>query len=73
MKRDQITQLPLYPEHRACTQPTAARALELFAGLARHHLTDHYGHHIQIFPPQLTALQQQLLNLLDLPTSTYTD
>jgi transposase len=73
MKRDQITQLPLYPEHRACAQPTAARALELFAGLARHHLTDHYGHHIQIFPPQLTALQQQLLNLLDLPTSTYTD
>jgi len=72
MKRDQITQLALYPEHRACTQPTADRALELFAGLARHHLTSHDGQHIQTFPPQLTALQQQLLHLLDLPASAYT-
>jgi transposase len=72
MKRDAVAELPLYPEHRACAQPTADRALELFTGLARHHLTDHDGQHIQSFPPQLTALQQQLLHLLGLPTSTYT-
>ncbi len=72
MKREQINNLPLYPEQRACAQPTADRALELFAGLARHHLTNHDGQHIQTFPPQLTALQQQLLHLLDLPASAYT-
>ncbi|MCA1698045.1 MAG: IS1634 family transposase, partial [Actinobacteria bacterium] len=62
MKRDGVAELPLYPEHRACAQPTAARALELFTGLARHHLTRADGHHVQSFPPQLTALQQQLLH-----------
>jgi transposase len=72
MKRDQITELPLYPEQRACAQPTAARTLELFAGLTRHHLTRADGHHVQTFQPQLTALQQQLLHLLGLPASTYT-
>jgi transposase len=72
MKRDGVTELPLYPEQRTCAQPTAARALELFAGLARHHLTDHAGRHVQTFPPQLTALQHQLLQLLGLPATTYT-
>jgi transposase len=71
MKRDDVTELPLYPEQRACSQPTAARALELFASLARHHLTRD-GQHVQTFPPQLTALHQQLLHLLGLPASTYT-
>lgn len=72
MKHDAIAELPLYPEQRACAKPTAARTLELFAGLSRHHLTRPDGHHIQTFPPQLTALQQQLLHLLGLPASTYT-
>ncbi len=72
MKRDGVAELPLYPEHRACAQPTAARALELFTSLARHHLTDRDGQHVQSFPPQLTALQQQLLHLLGVPASAYT-
>jgi len=72
MREEQISELPLYPEQRACSQPTAARTLELFAGLARHHLTRRDGRHVQTFPPQLTALQQQLLALLHIPTSAYT-
>jgi transposase len=72
MRREHITHLPLYPEQRACAQPTADRALELFAGLERHHLTTTDGQPLQTFPPQLTALQHQLLHLLDLPTSAYT-
>jgi transposase len=71
MRQEQITELPLYPEERRCSQPTAARTLELFAGLARHHLTRRDGRHVQTFPPQLTALQQQLLALLHIPTSAY--
>ena len=72
MKDHQITDLPLYPEQRACAQPTADRALELFTNLARHHLTRE-GQHVQTFPPQLTSLQQQILRLLNICASTYTD
>ena len=72
MRRQQINDLPLYPEQRACTQPTAARTLELFDGLARHHLARHDGRHVQTFPPQLTNLQQQLLALLDIPEDAFT-
>lgn len=71
MARQHITQLPLFPEHRACRQPTAARALELFAGLTRHHLI-HHSRNIQTFNPQLTPLQAQLLDLLAVPTNAYT-
>jgi transposase len=71
MARERIDELPLYPEQRACRQPTAARTLELFTDLTRHHLTRH-GRHIQTFPPQLTPLQTQLLDLLDVPTTAYT-
>jgi transposase len=71
MAREQITNLPLYPEQRACRQPTAARTLELFTGLTRHQLT-HHRHHVQTFAPHLTPLQTQLLDLLDVPTTAYT-
>jgi transposase len=71
MTRERIDELPLYPERRACSQPTAARTLELFTDLTRHHLTRH-GHHIQTFAPQLTPLQAQLLELLDIPATAYT-
>jgi transposase len=73
MRREQITDLPLYPEHRACAQPTADHALELFSTLARHHLTTPQGQHVQTFPPQLTTLQQQLLDLLAIAASAYTN
>lgn len=71
MARERIDELPLYPEQRACRQPTAARTLELFADLTRHHLTRH-GQHVQTFAPQLTTQQAQLLQLLGLPTTAYT-
>lgn len=71
MTQASIASLPLYPEQRACAQPTADRTLELFNGLARHHITRD-GRHIKTFPPQLTALQHQLLELLAIPATAYT-
>jgi transposase len=66
-----ITELPLYPEHRSCTAPTATRVFDHLAPLQRHHLTrDHQT--VQTFEPQLTPLQEQLLNLLHVPTTAYT-
>jgi transposase len=66
-----LDQLSLYPEDRGCTTPTAARVLEIFNGVARHHLTDPDGTIIRTFHPQLTELQCQVLDLLDIPTTVY--
>lgn len=63
-----LAQLSLYPEDRGCAAPTAARVLEIFT---RHRLL-HAGHHIKNFHPQLTPLQRQVLDLLDIPHSVYT-
>jgi len=67
-----IGELSLYPEDRGCAAPTAARVLEIFTGLSRHHLRDHHDNLIQTFEPELTELQQHVLDLLQIPTSTYT-
>ena len=71
MVRDQITDLPLYPEDRSCTAPTAARVFDHLAPLQRHHLIRD-SHAVQTFEPQLTPLQTQLLDLLGVPASAYT-
>lgn len=62
--------IPLYPELRACTAPSAERILEIFTDLSRHQLHRH-GEHIQTFEPDLTPLQQQVLDLLAVPTTAY--
>jgi transposase len=71
MTREQITDLPLYPEDRCCTAPTATRVFDHLAPLQRHHLIRD-GQAAQTFQPQLTPLQAQLLDLLGVPASTYT-
>jgi transposase len=71
MTRDEIPELALYHEQRACTAPTAARIFDAFAGVQRHHLIRH-GKHIQTFNAELTPLQLQLLELLEVPASAYT-
>lgn len=66
-----LAQLSLYPEDRGCTAPTTARILEIFTGVARHELTDTDGTVLRTFHPELTDLQRQVLDLLDIPTSIY--
>jgi transposase len=66
-----VSELPLYPEDRACPAPSAARIFEVFAGLARQHLYDADGRLIQTFSPELTGLQRQLLDLLGVPAERY--
>lgn len=67
-----LRQLSLYPEDRGCAAPTTARVLEIFTGLARHHLTNPDGQHLKTFQPTLTPLQTLVLDLLDIPASAYT-
>ncbi len=71
MARNQVRELPLYHEQRACTAPTAARIFDQFASAQQHTITSN-GQPIQTFHPQLTDLQNTLLRLLDVPTSAYT-
>jgi transposase len=66
-----LTELSLYPEDRGCTAPTTARILEIFTGVARHQLTTPDGTALRTFHPELTGLQRQVLDLLDIPTSAY--
>lgn len=66
-----VRQLSLYPEDRGCAAPTTARVIEIFNGLTRHHLL-HAGRPVKTFHPQLTPLQAQVLDLLDIPHRVYT-
>jgi transposase len=66
-----IPELPLYPEDRACKAPSAARILEIFSPLQRHHLLDKAGRLIQRFDPDLTPLQRQLLPCLAVSPSAF--
>ena len=64
--------IPLYPELRACPTPSAERILEIFSDLTRHELK-HNGKHVQTFEPELSPLQTQVLELLGIPTTRYTE
>jgi hypothetical protein len=48
------------------------RILEIFDNLARHQLINTDDQIVQTFQPQLTDLQQQILDLLHIPASIYT-
>lgn len=64
--------IPIYPEERDCGSPSAPRIFEIFSGVSRHHLQQS-GRTIQVFDPELTDLQGQVLDLLGVPRSAYAD
>ena len=70
MRAAGIEQLPLYPEARACRRPTTEHILRLFSLAERVSVLAH-GEVVRVFPPQLTELQQHVLNLLGVPRSAY--
>lgn len=63
MQRESIDELPLYPEQRRCRRPTTEQILRLFSLAERHTLTE-AGRTLQVFNPELTELQHQVLALL---------
>jgi transposase len=66
-----LDNIPLYPEFRDCTAPSTERILEIFTNLARHQL-HHDGVLVKTFEPELTTQQQQVLDLLGLAPTAYT-
>ena len=71
MKEASTHDIPLYPELRACPAPSAERVLNIFADITRHEL-QRDGHRIQAFEPDIDALQRQILDLLNIPGTSYT-
>ena len=70
MRRDHIEELPIYPEQRLCRRPTTEQILRLFS-LAERHVLMRGEQTVQLFPPELTDLQRQVLDLLGVPRSSY--
>jgi transposase len=70
MKRERIKELPIYPEQRLCKRPTTEQILRLFS-LAERHTLLRDDKPVQSFPPQLTELQRQTLDLLGVPKHAY--
>ena len=71
MASRKLVEIPLYPEGRGCSAPSAPRIFAIFNGVARQHLLDVDGEPVQTFPPELTKLQQTVLELLGVPASSY--
>lgn len=71
MARAALENIALYPELRNCTAPSTERILQIFAPVTRHHLYRHQTL-VQTFEPELTAQQLQVLELLALPPTAYT-
>jgi hypothetical protein len=71
MRRAALDNIALYPELRDCKAPAAERILEIFATVARHQLHRN-GTLVKTFQPELTKQQLQVLELLGLPPSAYT-
>lgn len=70
MAREGIAALPLYHEGRAARAPTAPRVFDLFAEARRDRLLRE-GDLVQVFEPEMSELQRQVLGLLGVPESAY--
>jgi hypothetical protein len=69
MNERSLCSLPLYPEGRACSYPTMFDIVRAFRGVEGYEVVD--DQRVTLFPAQLTALQQQLLDLLEVSQSLH--
>jgi transposase len=69
MKRRSLSTLPLYPEDRPCPYPTIFDIVRVFRGVERYEVLE--GEQLTLFPAQLSRLQKQILEMLEVPVSLY--
>jgi len=65
MRQQAIDALPIYPEDRPCSSPTVFDIVRLFRNVERYEVA--VGDDSHVFPAQLTAMQKQVLSLLEVP------
>ncbi|UUX91893.1 IS1634 family transposase [Methanoplanus endosymbiosus] len=70
MKKSGMESIPIYPEKRQCASPTTDRVLGLFDDMKCQHLTND-GTLVKTFNPKLNDIQITILDLLNMPHSTY--
>lgn len=63
MKKKNLVSIPIYPEQRACRQPTADKVLGLFQDVRVQTVVQHKKTLARI-PDQLNPIQKLVLNLL---------
>jgi transposase len=70
MTRENVEELPLYPEQRQCKRPTTEQILRLFSLAERHKLIEG-ARTVQVFDVPLSDLQRQVLTLLGVPEHAF--
>lgn len=70
MAKRECDSLPLYPEGRPCKAPTTERIFEILEDLEHHRLWEGPSL-VQEFPPNLTKLQREVIQLLGLKSTAY--
>ncbi len=66
-----VESLPLYPEGRACKQPTTRRVLDVFEPIARHTISTPGSDDFEILTTELAPIHRTILKLLRVPTTDY--
>lgn len=69
MRRTNLQSLPIYPEERRCASPTIFDIVRLFKNVERYEVTS--GDEILIFPAELSKIQKEVLNLLNINLAAY--
>lgn len=69
MCENSLSSLPIYPEGRNCERPTMFDLVRLFRGVERYEVYEKDD--VKIFPAKLNVIQKKVLELLDVPISTY--
>jgi transposase len=67
MKRNKIESLPVYPEQRECKHPTTQSIIRVFADVEKYETKGKSALDSEYFPPFLSALQKQILDLMGVP------
>ena len=70
MRKAKIESLALYPEERESKLPTATMVFRIFSLVDRETILAD-GQELTVFEPQLTELQLRLLDLLNVPMTSY--
>ncbi len=70
MAARRLPTIPLYPEERECRAPTADKILQVFEPLRKYHLRRN-GRLTETFTDPLSEIQTTILDLFDIPVSTY--
>lgn len=70
MKQARLKSIPIYPEKRECRRPSAERILDILKNISVHELREN-DKLTETFFDELSDLQVNVLNLLEIPTKHY--